>query len=155
MINRKTKVRALYGYWTHCLYACDAHSYESYTRSGKSLPLVQLDPHFNALNSPQNAIFETHSHPDLTSLASSTTNNKVKFGLNGDLSPTSDGKTTAASGGLDNSLNKGTTANKLRRMDAAASSPAFATPAVLKHQLSNLIELWRVVPRPPYAADVI
>lgn len=136
------------------MYACDAHSYESYTRSGKSLPLVQLDPHFNALNSPQNAIFETHSHPDLTSLASS--NNKVKFGLNGDLSPTgSDVKTTVASSGLDNSLNKGTTNNKLRRMDAAASSPAFATPAVLKHQLSNLIELWRVVPRPPYAAEVI
>jgi hypothetical protein len=47
--NKKRKISALYGYWTHCVYSCDVDSFEAYIKSGKKLPTIEVDEHFNEI----------------------------------------------------------------------------------------------------------
>jgi hypothetical protein len=146
----------LYGYWSHCLYSCDAQSYDAYMKSGKQLPMVQLDQHFNAIDSEQNrqllsgsAQIGTHSHADLASLAGK--DNGVKFSLSA-----VNGESDSNIENNENLVRKsGAEANgKLKTgLTSAASSPAFSSLAI-KHSLNDLVELWRVVPKPTYTADV-
>ncbi len=151
----------MYGYWSHCLYSCDAQSYDAYMRSGKQLPLVQLDQHFNMIDSEQNRLLlssstqvNTHSMADLTSLSNNkdTAAGAVKFNLNN-----VNGETDSNIENNENLLRKGTEAanGKLKStpLITTASSPAFSSLAI-KHALSDLVELWRVVPKPTYTADV-
>lgn len=46
ILHRKNKVKALFGYWTHCFYTCDASAYEDYIKSGKRLPTLEVDEFF-------------------------------------------------------------------------------------------------------------
>lgn len=52
--NNKKKVKALFGYWTHCFYTCEPQAYEDYLKSGKRLPTLEVDEFFVEKNS--------HSH---------------------------------------------------------------------------------------------
>jgi hypothetical protein len=166
-LNRKNKVKALYGYWSHCLYSCDAHAYEAWMKSNKPLPLVQLDSHFNVINSEQNrallngsSLINTHSFNDLAGLGGKDKdNNNVRFNLNTVnsreeliLNSNTENNENVLNG--KKTSNGGETGNKLKPNSAnAATSPAFASLSI-KHTLTDLVELWRVIPRPPYCAEV-
>jgi hypothetical protein len=42
-LPRKTKIKALYGYWTHCFYSCDIKIYDDYLKSNKTVPTIHID----------------------------------------------------------------------------------------------------------------
>ena len=105
--------------------------------------MIQLDEHFKLINSPQNSLFNLHhNHSDSDLLSLSTEKSANKFTLE-----TDDNDDEILSSINDNlKLNNG---GKLKKME---TSPAFSN--VIKHQLLDLVELWRVEPRPPYASEV-
>lgn len=45
------KVKAIYGYYTHCLYSCEPNSFESFVKRGKKLPVAQFDKFYNLVES--------------------------------------------------------------------------------------------------------
>ena len=45
--NKKRKLSALYGFWSHCVYSCDVDAFEAYVKSGKTLPTLDVDEFFN------------------------------------------------------------------------------------------------------------
>ena len=44
--SRKNKIKALYGYWTHCFYSCDLKIYEDYLKAHKEIPTINIDACF-------------------------------------------------------------------------------------------------------------
>lgn len=54
--NKKRKIKALFGYWTHCFYTCDVAAYESFVKSGKRLPTIEVDEFFNDIGNKPNEI---------------------------------------------------------------------------------------------------
>ncbi len=42
-MNRKNKIKALYGYWTHFLCSCSVETFENYVNTRKELPALHID----------------------------------------------------------------------------------------------------------------
>lgn len=74
--NKKNKLKALYGYWTHCVYSCDVGLYESFIKSGKRLPTVEVDKFFSEVNNTNN--LPSHSSNNLED-ASMDSNKKQMY----------------------------------------------------------------------------
>jgi hypothetical protein len=51
---RKNRVKALYGYWTHCFYSCDVKVYEDYIANNKNIPTLSMDECLRPSNNNSN-----------------------------------------------------------------------------------------------------
>ena len=132
----------MYGYWTHCVYSCDAQAYDNHIKHNRPLPMVKMDENFNEINSSSSLFNSRHNHSD-SELA------HAKFELaNEDDTPR---KTN------NNELNERKSDEAQRKL-AATKKAELASAGLLQsvsgaHSL-DVTELWRVVPRPSYAEDV-
>ena len=143
---RKNKIKALYGYWTHCLYSCDVSAYENYLKTGKPLPIVQLDEWFNEINI-SNPMHKIHSDVDLANV-----NNKKErpnFNLHSD-----DDDEEKRGGGGDNHNESPDAHKKTNELKNIQQASTVSLPVGGSNKLAGLVELWRAVPRPTYTADV-
>lgn len=43
------KLKAMYGYWTHCIYSCDPDTLENYLKTNKTPPCAKFDTCFNQI----------------------------------------------------------------------------------------------------------
>lgn len=126
----------MYGYWTHCVYSCDANEYDNYMKTNKPLPMTRLDELFNELPSNRNINNRHHAHSEANFLTEQkTTDNSSK------------------NGHLDNDEQKlvDETQSKLSLMNSSSSVSISALSSSSKLDVS---EIWRAVPRPTYTADV-
>ncbi len=167
-------MRALYGYWTHCLYSCDPDVYEKYVKSNNQLPMVQLDSLFNEIKHTSGSHKESasnennlsglsshnHSETDLLHMDKSHSNeNKTKFTLNENdieiqMSNSSAHTKNSSIENGNNQNNTPTTTTTPRLSKNPISSPAFSVTNT-QNPFVDVFELWRVVPRPPYNVEVI
>ena len=151
------------------MYSCDPDVYDKYVKSNKQLPMVQLDSLFNEIkhtsgthkqstsneNNLSGLSSHNHSETDLLHMDKSHSNEeKTKFTLNENdieiqISNNTKSSPTTENG---NSQNNTTTTHRLSKNPI--SSPAFPVTNT-QNPFVDVFELWRVVPRPPYNADVI
>jgi len=139
--NKKNKLKALYGYWTHCLYSCDVSAYENYLKTGKPLPTVQLDEWFNEINN-SNSMHKIHSDVDLANI---NKKERPTFNLNSD-----DDNIEKGGDNQHEPLDAHKKSNDLKNVPQASTA---SLPASSSNKLAGLTELWRAVPRPSYTAD--
>jgi oxysterol-binding protein-related protein 1/2 len=68
--NKKNKVKALFGYWTHCVFMCEPTAYDAYIKKSKNiLPTIKVDENYNEVPSKtsDNFIRANHSFSDINS----------------------------------------------------------------------------------------
>ena len=82
LIYRKNKIKALYGYWTHCFYSCDIKTYEDYLKSNKVIPTVNIDaclkPKLQTTLSSTKPFVSPSTNPIKQSYSESALNNQYK-----------------------------------------------------------------------------
>lgn len=163
-VLRKNKIKALYGYWTHCVYSCDPRAYEELVKSGKPLPMVKLDEYFNEVGTPStiNSARHNQSDPNLhnssENMAGSESNGKTGagFNLNDTNAEDSNFYRNKISPEVDKNLSKDVQRKlSLKRNEPGASTFASFPTSSSNAQLPDLFEVWRVVPRPTYASEVL
>jgi len=154
------------------MYSCDPDVYDKYVKSNKQLPMVQLDSFFNEVNhtsgthkqstSNENNLSglssHNHSETDLLHMDKSHSNEeKTKFTLHEndiEIQMSDSTKNGSIENGNNNSTPTATTTTTHRLSKNPISSPAFPVTNT-QNPFVDVFELWRVVPRPPYNAEVI
>ena len=159
--KRKNKIKALYGYWTHCVYSCDPRAYDELVKSGKPLPMVKLDEYFNEVGTPSTINSARHNHSDPSMHNASSSDNVANesnggFNLN-ESAEDSNFYRNKISPDLDKNLSKDVQRKlSLKRNEPGASTFAsFPTSSSNAQLPADLFEVWRVVPRPTYASEVL
>lgn len=78
------KLKAMYGYWTHCMYSCDPDAFENYIKDNKTPPpSAKFDKYFNQIEPliPSNSNFVNN----LTLNERDNQNSSVLPNSNGDI----------------------------------------------------------------------
>ena len=118
-------MRALYGFWSHCLYSCDPKEYDHYSKSSsKKLPMIEIDEFFNEKNSLSNSSNFYHT------------------------------KNIHSESNLNHVDSLSSFKDESSKLGSKKSEPAFNSVYSKVSEDLDLVELWKVVPRPKYAADV-
>jgi len=129
-INRKTKLKALYGFWTHCVYTCDANDYDNYIKTNKPLPMVQLDEFFNEISTADSANNNINGHINNNNNSNSSISSNVEQKL------------------VDE------TKSKLSLVNNNSNHIEVNVSAMSGTIQLNATEIWRATPRPTHGADV-
>jgi hypothetical protein len=168
----KNKKKALYGYWTHCMYSCNPNEFDEYVRSDKQLPMVKLDENFNEVEasykgSTSSSLSENfqnqHSFSDLLRLvhsnntdslkkASFNLNNQEKIEFNLDLDEKQD-ELSVMSENENNEENENLKKSvSVKNLHTNLSSISLPSDYYIMQQL-ELFEIWRASPRPFNSSD--
>jgi len=151
--NKKTKVKALYGYWTHRLYTMDVDKYEHHIKHNIPLPMSTVDEFFNELTNPLKKNFHSDSNfqqQQSTTTNSSSTNSSPKsekhptFTLN-----SSNEKENKEKNGKFFAASTSTSIKRGDSMQQVSKSQGQQT----QNQESDATEIWRVLPLPNYTND--
>ena len=101
-------MRAMYGYWTHVFYSCEPEVFDRLNKSGKPLPVIQVDEFRNEISSP----FVQKNEPKAIETHTTDTPDKAFY------------------------------------------TAKWVTCQLPSSQGEVVVELWRAVAKPAYAADV-
>lgn len=156
----KNKLKALYGYWSHCMYSCDVESYESHIKSNNALPMAKFDKYFNVVepliplntySSNANLRAISNTPGDLNDAPSGnrhSTQSVPRFNLrdNGEANEDESWDNEAIVAQANNRLSVPVSLEKSKHMMTSLSS--------LSNLVKDLDELWTVNPHPPYASEV-
>ena len=133
ILCRKNKIKALFGYWTHCVFSCDAQAYESYLKSGKPLPTVKVDENYNEVSANgRMPATRTSLGNENRTMHNSYSESEVM------------------------NMSKHERASQLHKTGTLADNTNLSN-AHNSHQNYHLLdceEIWRVAPRPPHSAEV-
>lgn len=162
----------MYGYWTHCFYSCDPEAFESFTKTGKKLPMAQFDKNYNVtrpIDSTQHTVNQysqlklgsSSNHSD-SNLGGSIIENIEKTSLNGGVGGPHQTRFTLSSKSdngveIDYSTFSPTLDDTLRGKsidEPHKFKQNLSVPANLNNLIKDLHELWIISPRPPHSSEV-
>ena len=123
----------MYGFWTHCVYTCDANDYDNYVKTNKPLPMVQLDEFFNEIPTTDSANLNNNNNGHINN----DSNNSISSNVEQKLVDETKSKLSLVNNNNNNSNHK--------EVNVSAISGTI--------QL-NATEIWRATPRPTHGADV-
>lgn len=164
-LKRGNKVKALYGYWTHCIYSCDVESFESFVEAKKPFPVAKFDKYFNVVEPliPLNTHDSSRNLLSPNGLAATPAANRLstqsvpRFNLS---SADGDGDDEAESGEssisrpLSQQLSQPHQPLSYLSQLGDSSKAMISSVSSLSTLMKDLCEVWRVNPQPPYSAEV-
>lgn len=161
------KLKAMYGYWTHCLYSCDAESFENYLKTNKTLPVAKYDKYFNIIeplipynthNSSANLRLNQSETPAnrLSAQSQQSTQSAPRFTLNesDEMDSWEEDNETNFVDENNNRKSLPVITNSSNGLLSVQNKGLSSSVSSLSTLIKDLAEVWIVNPQPPYSAEV-
>lgn len=150
------KLKALYGYTSHCFYSCDTESFENYLKSKKPLPTAKFDKYFNKIDTQ--TMFKNHDS-NRSNESSLIGRSSFRYSLNdtckSDLQERKNELLVANISNKNHKLPHASSNINIISNDNTWESNLSSSDASLPTKLINdLNEIWVIKPQPHYSAEV-